>query len=228
MYLRLSQGRVIAILSSDSVRLPMGLILPTSSRDLPLTSLNGPVVVGAGAVRVGGWACRVSQVVSFQVHAGLGLDQRACDRLQNLLAERERGLDLALLDDLPGGAQSPESARSVVRRLLGAGPGLTPAGDDVLAGMLLGLRSFGMPAEQLCSAVLAAVSGGTTELSAALLRCAARGEAVPQVNRLLLALSTHGGRDPVDAALADLVRVGHSSGTALAKGVGMCCSGPPS
>ena len=32
LYLRLAGGEVIALLSSDAVRLPIGLILPTSSR----------------------------------------------------------------------------------------------------------------------------------------------------------------------------------------------------
>ena len=46
LYLRLAGGEVIALLSSDAVRLPIGLILPTSSREFPLTHLSGRVTVG--------------------------------------------------------------------------------------------------------------------------------------------------------------------------------------
>ena len=40
LYLRLADGEVIAVLSSDAVGLPIGLILPTSSREFPLTYLE--------------------------------------------------------------------------------------------------------------------------------------------------------------------------------------------
>ena len=53
LYLRLAGGEVIALLSSDAVRLPIGLILPTSSREFPLTHLYGQVAVGSG-----GCTCR--------------------------------------------------------------------------------------------------------------------------------------------------------------------------
>ena len=46
LYLRLAGGEVIALLSSDAIQLPIGLILPTSSHEFPLTDLSGPVVVG--------------------------------------------------------------------------------------------------------------------------------------------------------------------------------------
>ena len=53
-------------------------------------------------------------------------------------------------------------------------------------------------------------------MSAALLRHAAAGETIPQVNALLDALA---GRRPLDRALAELHAVGHTSGAALAAGV---------
>jgi hypothetical protein len=190
LYLRLAGREVIALLSSDAVRLPIGLILPTSSREFPLSHLSGPVLVGSGAVRVGGWSCRVSRLISPRAPGPLTPDRDACEHLRHRLthyqsADPDLGLPNSLLDD----AHSTETAADLVRRLLGAGPGLTPAGDDVLAGLLVGLWSFGQPAESLRLAVLAGLPAGTTDLSAALLRCAARGESIPQVNQLLRTLS---------------------------------------
>jgi uncharacterized protein DUF2877 len=220
LYLRLEGGEVIALLSSDAVRLPIGLILPTSSREFPLTSLSGPVLVGSGAVHIGSWSCRVSRLVSFRAPTGLTPDRHACEHLRHLLANcQSADPDLRLPDALPDDEHTPEVAADLVRRLLGVGPGLTPAGDDVLAGLLVGLWSFGQRAELLRLAVLAGLAAGTTDLSAALLRCAARGESIPQVNQLLQAMSASAWQSRLDHAMYELVRVGHTSGTALATGV---------
>jgi len=220
LYLRLAGGEVIALLSSDAVRLPIGLILPTSSREFPLTCLSGTVGVGAGAVQIGSWTCRVSRLVSLRAPAVLTPDRHACEHLRYRLADCEStDTDLRLSDALPDDAQSPEVAADLVRRLLGVGLGLTPAGDDVLAGLLVGLWSFGQRAEPLRRAVLTGLATGTTDLSAALLRCAARGESIPQVNQLLRTMSGSAWQGRLDQAMDDLVRVGHTSGTALATGV---------
>jgi hypothetical protein len=220
LYLRLAGGEVIALLSSDAVRLPIGLILPTSSREFPLTCLSGTVGVGSGVVQVRSWSCRVSRLVSLRAPAALTPDRDACEHLRHRLADRESTeTDLRLLDALPEDARSPEVVAHLVRRLLGVGPGLTPAGDDVLAGLLVGLGSFGQRAEPLRRAVLTGLATGTTDLSAALLRCAARGESIPQVNQLLRTMSGSAWQGRLDQAMDDLVRVGHTSGTALATGV---------
>jgi hypothetical protein len=220
LYLRLAEREVIALVSSDAVRLPIGLILPTSSREIPLSYLSGPVLVGSGAVRVGGWSCRVSRLISPRAPTALTPDRHACEHLQHQLAHYQSAdPDLRLPDSLLDYAHSPDAAAELVRQLLGAGPGLTPAGDDVLAGLLVGLWSFGQPAESLRLAVLAGLPAGTTDLSAALLRCAVRGESIPQVNQLLRTLSGNAWQSRLDDALDDLIRVGHTSGTALATGV---------
>ena len=160
LYLRLASGEIIALLSLDAVRLPIGLILPTSSREFPLTYLTGPVVVGSGGVQIGSWSCRVSRLVSLRAPAGLTPDRDACEHLRHRLAHwQSADPDLCLPDALLDDAHSPEVAADLVRRLLGVGPGLTPAGDDVLAGLLVGLWSFGQRAEPLRLAVLAGLRG---------------------------------------------------------------------
>jgi hypothetical protein len=108
----------------------------------------------------------------------------------------------------------------LVDRLLGAGQGLTPSGDDVLAGLLVAARAFGLPIAAVRARVLAARPGCTTDLSAALLRCACRGEAVPQVRALLRAMSQASERvTRLRHALRELCAVGHTSGVAMAIGV---------
>jgi Protein of unknown function (DUF2877) len=62
--------------------------------------------------------------------------------------------------------------------------------------------------------------GRTTALSAALLGHACQGDSIPQVHVLLAAWSA-ATMDParIDAALAGLLRVGHTSGIGLATGI---------
>lgn len=99
-----------------------------------------------------------------------------------------------------------------VAGLLGRGPGLTPLGDDVLAGALVTLVAVGSPAAtRLAHAVLAEAFSRTTFVSAALLWHAARGECVPQLAAALLT--------GAPAAVAALLRIGHTSGTGLAHGI---------
>jgi hypothetical protein len=68
-------------------------------------------------------------------------------------------------------------------------------------------------------AVLGAAAEASTLLSAALLRCAARGQVLPQAAELLRALC---GGDPVASTLDALLAVGATSGAALALGI---CAG---
>jgi hypothetical protein len=100
--------------------------------------------------------------------------------------------------------------------LLGRGPGLTPWGDDVLAGYLAGAAAYALEVDQLRTDVAAQAPERTTTLSSALLRHAAEGETIPQVEALIDAL---GGRRPLGTALAELHEVGHTSGAGLAAGV---------
>jgi hypothetical protein len=104
-------------------------------------------------------------------------------------------------------------------RLVGSGPGLTPSGDDVLAGALVTARATGDPRLATWSAATrrALRRRTTTFVSRALLHDALAGWCVPELARLLVALARH----PADlgAAAAALRAVGHSSGQSLLDGV---------
>jgi Protein of unknown function (DUF2877) len=107
-------------------------------------------------------------------------------------------------------------------RLLGRGPGLTPEGDDVLAGAVVGLRALGRAAGADPGAVDGLVAAlvprdladRTGALSATLLRLAALGAAPEPVHRLL-------GAGDRERALADLCQLGASTGGAIAAGIGL-------
>jgi hypothetical protein len=99
----------------------------------------------------------------------------------------------------------------------GLGPGLTPAGDDTLAGILLAHRALSGAGTE--SHLLAAArSGVTSDLSAALLVWAARGQAVEPVHDLLTALAARDWAGTVTAARG-VASLGASSGADLLLGL---------
>jgi hypothetical protein len=99
-----------------------------------------------------------------------------------------------------------------VDRLIGRGPGLTPLGDDVLAGWLATRAAGGRPDAAVADAVLRR-AGATTLLSATLLDCAARGEVLPQLGAWLA--------DPTADATDALLAVGATSGAGLLAGAAL-------
>lgn len=98
------------------------------------------------------------------------------------------------------------------RELSGLGPGLTPAGDDALVGLALGLRTgLGSLPLALQSALFAAVEGRTTDLAVARVRHAVAGRADEAVHRLLGSLVAGDG-EHLDEAVRTALDYGHSSG----------------
>jgi hypothetical protein len=204
VYLHIPAGfGVLAVLTADAVALPCGLRLPFSSTEFPLDRLTGAVHVGDGAVRLG----------TARIVAGRTVPVRVAD-LPAPPAGHVRAADHLLGGGhpVPGDLRDP----AVATTLLGQGPGLTPSGDDVLAGYLAAAAAYRLPVDGLRALVRAEAAQRTTTLSAALLRHAGEGEAVPEVIALLDALRD--GRS-LDAALRALVAIGHTSGAALAAGV---------
>src|SRR5262249_55971152 len=98
-----------------------------------------------------------------------------------------------------------------VEDLLGRGEGLTPLGDDILAGRLVTLAVLDPPAARRLGARAAALAPARTPaVSAASLRPAARGECIPELAPLI---------EGAPGALDRLLAVGHTSGAGLAHGV---------
>jgi len=104
----------------------------------------------------------------------------------------------------PSGGRGP---RPDPERLAGRGPGLTPAGDDILCGYVAGLFLFHDRRAEAMEIALAAAAR-TTNLSATLLRHAAVGE-LPEPAHAFLATGDPG----------PLAAFGHSSGACLRLGL---------
>jgi uncharacterized protein DUF2877 len=216
---------LLALEASDALRLPCAVVLPVPTSARPFARLRPGMSVtttGSGRLVLGHvtvdivrwWRPRRARTIDTYDAARLSvlaatlppLTPPVGDRLSDLVRDLEPGGDLA----------------GATARLLGLGAGLTPEGDDVLAGLLVALRSRpgteGM-AERLGDAVTTLARGHTTNISIALLRHAVAGHATPWLLDVIDALSTGRRHDELPAAVVRLLAVGHTSGAALAHGV---------
>jgi hypothetical protein len=218
---------MVCLASPQAVRVPCAVVL--ESKNLPPVLPPGTIgSVGGSAVQIGSAVYRVSRWWRPPRPRGLGAVPPA------RLAGAVRWLTGRVADplDSPGRAAVAELVGSIadgappepaVAQLLGRGPGLTPTGDDVLAGAMVTLSALGSPyLAGLAAAVLRAAPPATTVVSGALLRHAARGECIPELSDLLESIGPWGA-DPVAGALpraaGALLAVGHCSGAGLLHGV---------
>ncbi|WP_300019359.1 DUF2877 domain-containing protein [Pseudonocardia sp.] len=112
------------------------------------------------------------------------------------------------------GVPAPAAVHELAARVGGRGPGLTPVGDDVLAGALLAVRAAHGPAvgPELRAV---ATSVRTTEVAAAFLAWAARGQCIEPAHAWLTAADDDARR----RAERRLTAIGASSGAALSAGL---------
>ena len=169
-------------------------------------------MLAAGRIRVRAdprrrWAPRLPERLSASSQAW-----------QGLVDTGDPGLE-PLWDGVSGDLRRGDLA-AVARRLEGRGAGLTPSGDDVLAGILLVSAM-----DPSCRGALArlARSARTTALSRAYLRWAAAGQSIQPAHALLDAAASgdHGG---MDTAARSLAAVGATSGRALVAGVALAAT----
>jgi hypothetical protein len=228
-------GDVVGVLTSDAARLPLGCALfrPSNGRPLVAVPAGAPAEVGGGRIVVGDLA--VSAAAWWNPRPKLpslrpALLPEGVRQLRNSLYGEGVPHSAFTLPGLPVGPGGPLAAlRGAVRRadldaalrtatrLIGLGPGLTPAGDDVMAGTIAGLVLLGHPAaERFAAGVYALAAGRTTELSRALLRHAACGRVSGEYAAVLHALV---GERPLAPAVAGLLSTGATSGRAMALGL---------
>lgn len=213
-------GAWIGVLAARAVWLPCGL----RTTRLVLPEAGDAAVVGGGSVSWGRYDVRVRRLVDPGVPRLPGLE-----RSEPVPAGAYAAYDdslAAVRAELPEAALSrlADGAPAAVDALLGRGGGLTPVGDDVLAGWLVTRRAAGRPCGRVADAVEREVAAGrTAPLSATLLLRAAVGETIPQLRDVLQA--RHAG-ESVEPAMSRLLAVGHTSGAGLALGSALALDDP--
>ena len=203
-----ADSRLVAVETADALGLPCALRLGLDRGDRPFAGVapGHPAPVGDQRVEVGPLTVRVVRWWAPPVVRPPSGRPPRWAALAGLLRDVRPpvGLD---------GNPEPDP-----RDLLGRGPGLTPAGDDVLAGWLLAVHHDATARDELLP-VVAAAPHATTALSATLLDEAAAGRGVPAALAVADALGGPGELTGLGAAVDRLLRVGHTSGAALAHGL---------
>ncbi|MER7208419.1 DUF2877 domain-containing protein [Streptosporangium sp. NPDC000239] len=224
------EPHVVAVLSGDAVRLPNAMVI---NGPMPRVAVGEEAWVGDGSIELGGLGLRAHRwwdaapplgpVEPALLASWLPVLSGLCER-----SPRRPGLegnDAAVRLALGCAEGSLLRGVTAAEQLVGLGPGLTPSGDDMIAGLLVALRHLGTAsgvgravwlADWLAAAVTFEARERTTPISAALLHCAARGEACGEVLAVLRGLA---GRQALEPALHRLFQIGHTSGADLAWGV---------
>jgi hypothetical protein len=219
---------VLSVFSPGGPMLPGACLL---AHPLPHVSAIDHLRVGGGKIRIDRfvvsirrWWPQLSVSVPKQLsglRAGSAALSVALDRSGRMLAEPVAESVDHLISAVTG--RDGAATRRAVHAMVGLGPGLTPAADDVLVGALLAWYHLGRAGWPAATAVAGSVSAAvledrhrTTAVSAALLHHAIRGSSVREAVLVLDALRTPGG---VAVAVDSLSRVGHDTGLSIAHGI---------
>ncbi|GAA2886544.1 hypothetical protein GCM10010517_50300 [Streptosporangium fragile] len=224
------EPQVIAVVTGEATRLPNAMVV---TGPMPRVAVGDEAYVGDGSIDLGGLSLRAHRWWNPAPPLGSVRTARLARTLPEMAelcdhSPRRPGLEgNGAAGLLAQGCAEGSLLKSVTaaEQLVGLGPGLTPSGDDVLAGLLVALRHLGGAAGVdravrlagwLAAAVTFNARGRTTPISATLLHCAARGEASGEVLAVLRGLA---GRQSLEPALHRLLQLGHTSGADLAWGV---------
>ena len=217
--------QIFPVLASDALMLPTAVRLSVPSRALVWGVEPGdPVTIGRFEIRLPAWRvrlvrqwrpARVGAVHQVARPAQLSeiADALSCHASSAELVEQATDVCRAARCGDRG-----EVLRAA-RRLLGAGSGLTPSGDDVLCAVLLVLNGVGEPAPiTLLGGAVQDHWSSTTSLSASLLDAARAGYAVPEV-AALVDYALRGDLRGTLRALPSTLDIGSSSGADLVAGL---------
>ena len=194
----------------------------TGGRDLHavLAGLRSTARVSSRDLRLGPSAIEPQAVVAFA---------QALDRVRPVRTSIDPAPLRALAGDLVEGAHAGDGDRvhGTLLRLVGAGPGATPTGDDVVVGVLAGLRAFGAStssAVEVLAATARPLLGRTTAASGHEVRAALAGRFSERVHQLVGSLADPAAAIRVVAAASGW---GATSGIDLASGLHAAVSRGP-
>jgi len=228
-------GRIIAIVGAELLNGPLNLVasLPSDATLLHLP-VGADVAVRRGALEIAGrleidtasaqhWTPRVVSMAGAdarpaELTRALAFIQTVLDRdapqesFARAEARPQRATDA--MADLAHALRTGDVALAgrAAGNLAGLGPGLTPSGDDVLAGALLAVAVSGpASAPAFRTRIIASIRGRTTRISEAYLDAAADGDAGETWHRLLdLLRNDEGGR--LRDAVHQILAFGETSG----------------
>ena len=210
-------GHVFAIVSTAEFSGPLHARVPNPPKPRVGTQASvagGRLILGEQALDL---PCERWEPTPFSVGASVPvmLDRVLMHEPDLDLGSRVRVAQEPSLGSSIGDALQRGGLDEACGDLFGRGSGLTPAGDDVAAGLMIAESLAGLGDERTRLAI--ATAAPTHRISRAFLAAAARGQSLEPLHRLLAACAADdlaGAR----RARADLAAVGHTSGLDLAYG----------
>jgi hypothetical protein len=199
-------GWCVGVLAPGAAKVPCGLRTTGVAMGDGLAEGSGAAYVSGGTLHLGSCALPISRIVGTyvpRVRREVVLKKATPVTVEATPPATVAGFAVS---HLPHGRIDAATAAD----LLGRGEGLTPLGDDVLAGWLALHRAVGLATPEVDEVVRTAPDR-TTLLSATLLDCASEGEVLPEYAAWLRALGT----DDEPARVRALQAVGATSGAGL-------------
>jgi len=210
-------GALVALVTHDAVRVPNAVVILPRRGQAPFAAVRPGMVATMGGFTQRARACTRAGELAALIASTVPALPRYLSAPVSRFADALAAADADIV-----------AVEHAVLGLLGLGPGLTPSGDDIIAGALVTLRAIAgaspalaVRADTVAQTVVSSAPGRTSLVSADLLGHAAAGRCVPQLAALLAALDRGGS---LDAPLCALLSVGHSSGGDLARGVSIALS----
>lgn len=209
------EGSALAVLGARGIQVPFGV--RTLIPELPEVQLGTVGEVQDGVVSVGDLRVLVTNIVDTTVPV---LSAEATtwghDHLVEVLGDRVSRIRA----DLPADALEAlgRADAGAVTGLLGVGRGLSPLGDDTLAGFLATAVAIRHPRlAEVRSEVALNAFERTGVVPATLLACAARGEAIPEFRSFVSGVAAH-NPDMVSQSLDLMLEIGGHSGAGFVIG----------
>jgi hypothetical protein len=195
---------------------PFAAVLAQPVDFSPAVAVDSPVRVGKRLLETGEWiflfdnAAKWNPCPNWKDLTPDGL-RWAIPHIEAETAHPERQTPLTIFHFSPSGDAA--ALETLASSLAGRGPGLTPAGDDFLVGVMHALWAVGAPSEaaRLCGVIAAAAVPRTTSLSGAWLNAAARGEAAERWHVLFDEIARK-NETGLRMAVRSILQTGHTSG----------------
>jgi Protein of unknown function (DUF2877) len=212
-------GTVVPVTAGPACLVPGGLGVAHAGLGPVLARWSG-LAGGHQAIDLRAWHAAAT-AVDLRLPGGARLGAASVAELENGLPDRpSRACGFApdeCAEELVRCAFHPDELGACLVATVGAGPGTTPAGDDVLCGVLAGLDLLGFAdAHRRLGAAVTPLLSTTTRISRHLLTAAAAGRYPEPLVGLAAALTSAGA---VRDALGALARWGASSGLDQATGL---------
>ena len=224
------KGQILSLVTADLGPNPLAIVIPNLSFPDWVAQNNAPISLGTPTtpssspdLMIGNLTIKLATAVAWHPIPPWHnpLDLHLIYTIVTNHPDFETGVSFDLATQMQQALYNNDQTliTQTASQLAGLGPGLTPAGDDFLVGVMYALfsKQWAVDSNQFisptlpnhCSLITAAAMPRTTTLSANLLQAAGQGEASAAWHELLAAR----GETAVYTALTRILHTGHSSGS---------------